>query len=72
MAAHILAIKRAADAREVKIWRVIFDPKLQLFLHTTKAWPELEGQVRFSERRSWVRHDDHYHIDFEIPCRPLT
>lgn len=72
LAAHILAIKRAADVRQVKIWRVIFDPKLQPFLHTTKAWPGLEGQVKFSERRSWVRHDEHYHIDFEIPCRPLT
>ncbi|MEM7352856.1 MAG: penicillin-insensitive murein endopeptidase [Acidobacteriota bacterium] len=70
-AAHILAIKRAADARKVKIWRVIFDPELQPFLHTTKAWKELQGQVEFSKRRSWVRHDDHYHIDFEIPCRPL-
>ena len=72
VAAHILAIKHAADANHVKIWRVIFDPKLQPFLHTTKAWPALKGQVKFSERRSWVRHDDHYHIDFQVPCKPLT
>lgn len=68
---HILAIKRAADERQVKIRRVIFDPELQPFLRTTKAWPALEGRVKFSERRSWVRHDDHYHIDFDIPCKPL-
>ncbi len=72
LAAHILALKRAADARQVKIWRVIFDPKLQPYLHQTKAWPSLQGQVKFSKRRSWVRHDDHYHIDFDIPCKPLT
>lgn len=71
MTAHILAIKKAAAAKHVKIWRVIFDPKLQSFLHSTRAWPELEGKVRFSSRRSWVRHDDHYHIDFDIPCKPL-
>lgn len=71
MAAHILAIKRAADEKQVKIWRVIFDPTLQPLLHATKAWPELEGRVKFSERRSWVRHDDHYHIDFDLPCEPL-
>ncbi len=71
VAAHILAVKRAADARQIRIRRVIFDPKLQPFLRGTKAWSALEGQVRFSERRSWVRHDDHYHIDFDIPCRPL-
>lgn len=72
VAGHILAVKRAAEAREVKIWRVIFDPKLQTFLQATKSWPALESQVMFSERRSWVRHDDHYHIDFDVPCRPLT
>ncbi len=72
MAAHILAIKNAAEANYVKIRRVIFDPKLQPFLHTTSAWPELAGKVTFSSRRSWVRHDDHYHIDFDIPCKPLN
>ena len=71
MAAHILVLKRAADTRQVKIWRVIFDPKLQPFLRATKAWTGLEGHVSFSKRRSWVRHDDHYHIDFAIPCRPF-
>ena len=72
VAAHILAIKRAADAMNVKIRRVIFDPKLQPFLGATRAWPALEGRVRFSGRRSWVRHDDHYHIDFDVPCRPFN
>ncbi len=71
VSAHILAIKRAADAKQITIWRIIFDPKLQPFLHRTKAWSALKGQVKFSERRSWVRHDDHYHIDFEIPCKPM-
>lgn len=72
LAAHVLAIKRAADAKQVRIWRVIFDPQLQPFLHNTTAWPALEGQVTFSERQSWVRHDDHYHIDFDVPCEPMN
>lgn len=71
MATHILAIKHAADAKQVKIWRIIFDPKLQPFLHKTTAWPALAGRVKFSKRRSWVRHDEHYHIDFDVPCKPL-
>lgn len=71
LAAHLVAIKQAADAGQVKIWRVIFDPQLQVFLHSTKFWPALEGQVKFSDRRSWVRHDEHYHIDFDIPCKRL-
>ena len=25
--------------------------------------------VQFSKQRSWVRHDEHYHVDFSIPCQ---
>ena len=71
MAAHILALHRVAQAHGVGIWRVIFDPRLQPKLHKTKAWPELKGKVTFSERPSWVRHDEHYHVDFQIPCDPM-
>ena len=70
--AHLLAIKKAADAEKVKIWRVIFDPELQPFLKKTKSWPAIKGQIQFSKKRSWVRHDDHYHIDFKITCKPLS
>jgi penicillin-insensitive murein endopeptidase len=70
--AHLHAIKKAADAKKVKIWRVIFDPELQPFLKKTKSWSAIKGQIQFSKRRSWVRHDDHYHIDFEVPCKPLS
>lgn len=71
MAAHLVALERAARAHGVGIWRVIFDPELQPRLRGTEAWPRLEGRVRFSTRRSWVRHDEHYHVDFAIPCRDL-
>jgi len=70
MSAHIAAIKKAADNRGVKIWRVLFDPKMQHHLHNTKHWSEISG-IEFSKRRSWVRHDDHYHIDFIIQCEPM-
>lgn len=72
MAAHIAALHRAARARGVDLWRVIFDPGLQPFLRGTAAWPEIDGNVQLSTRRSWVRHDEHYHVDFDIPCEPLT
>lgn len=71
MTRHILALYQRARARGVGIRRVIFDPQLQPRLHSTEAWPRLEGRVEFSQRRSWVRHDEHYHVDFEIPCEPL-
>lgn len=70
MAEHLVALQRAAETHGVGIRRVIFDPRLQSHLHGTRAWPELDGKVRFSSRRSWVRHDEHYHVDFDIPCEP--
>lgn len=71
LAAHIAAVKKAAAANGIGIWRVIFDPKLQPLLHSTPSWP-LIRDLQFSTRPSWVRHDEHYHIDFEIPCKPMS
>ena len=68
MAEHIYQLHRAAIASGVDISRVIFDPQLQPLLHDTKRWGYLSENVTFSARRAWVRHDEHYHVDFEIPC----
>jgi len=69
-AAHLAALKQAAANQNVGIWRVIFDPKMQHELKNTKAWPKI-SDLTFSQKRSWVRHDEHYHVDFVIPCEPL-
>ena len=69
MAAHVVALHMQAESRGYGVWRVIFDPQLQPGLYTTKYADYLLKNVTFSERRSWVRHDEHYHVDFEIPCK---
>ena len=61
----------AARAHGVGIRQVIFDPELQPRLRETRAWPRLRGRVPLSPLPSWVRHDEHYHVDFAVPCRPL-
>lgn len=66
-AEHLAALKVAATNRGVGIWRVLFDPKMQGALKNTKAWPQI-SDLKFSDKRSWVRHDDHYHVDFVLPC----
>lgn len=71
MAAHLLALDRAARASGIGIRRVIFDPEIQPQLRKSKLWSELNGKMKFSTGRSWVRHDEHYHVDFDIPCEPL-
>lgn len=72
MAAHLLALARAAEAAGIGIRLVIFDPLLQRSLWRTSAGAELRRRLRFSRGRVWVRHDEHYHVDFELPCRPYA
>ena len=69
MAAHLLALKKAADQRGVKIWRVIFDNELQKPLFQTSKGKGLQAQLPFSKKKPWVRHDEHYHVDFIVPCK---
>lgn len=71
LAAHLAALRRAAEEQGIGIWRVIFDPGLRPELEKTGAWPAIKD-LKFSTKRSWVRHDEHYHVDFETDCQPLS
>lgn len=68
LAAHIVELHKAAQSEGFDLWRVIFDPKLQPGLFKTKYASYLTQHINFSKKPSWVRHDEHYHIDFLIPC----
>ena len=72
LSAHIVALDKSAKRKGYKLSRVIFDPKLQPHLLKTKYGEYLAKNINFSKKRSWVRHDEHYHVDFEIPCKPLS
>jgi len=67
MAKHLHALKDAADAEGLRIWRVIFAPDLQPELFATPSGKRLRGRMTFLQKPSWVRHDDHYHVDFRDP-----
>ena len=68
IAAHIVALHKQAKKQGHDLWRVIFDPKLQPNLYKTEYEQYLKENIQFSKKRSWVRHDEHYHVDFAIPC----
>lgn len=68
LAAHIVFLHKAAKESGYDLWRVIFDPQLQSGIFQTKYAGYLRKNVQFSKKRSWVRHDEHYHVDFSIPC----
>ncbi len=71
IAAHLVELHKEARSSSIDIWRVIFAPKLQPQLFSTKHGTYLKKNLEFSKRPSWVRHDDHYHVDFKLPCEKL-
>lgn len=71
IALHLAALKRSAASRRVRVARVIFDPKLRAHLTRTRAWSSIKD-LPFMLKPAWVRHDEHYHVDFDVPCRPLS
>lgn len=69
LAAHFVALHKQAKKQGHDLWRVIFAPELQANLYKTKYADYLRLNIQFSKKRSWVRHDEHYHVDFAIPCK---
>lgn len=63
---HLLALDAAARARGGRIAKVILAPELQRMV---KAARPATKRLPFTGKRVWVRHDDHYHVDFELPGR---
>lgn len=73
LGAHLLALEEAGKKHGVRIERVILTPDFHGALF--RATPELKRmRARFMKREAWVRHDEHYHVDFTLPkhlTRPL-
>jgi penicillin-insensitive murein endopeptidase len=64
--AHLVALDRATRAHGVVIARVIFDPELQRVLAETTEGRRALASLPFMRERAWVRHDQHYHVDFAL------
>lgn len=71
MAAHLVSLHKAALENGADMSRVVFDPKLQLYLFSTEYGEYLKQHIPFNSKRSWVRHDEHYHVDFIVKCKKL-
>lgn len=72
LAAHLHALRRAAAAEGIVVQRVILAPELQRLLFATPKGAALASQLRFSRHPVWVRHDNHYHVDFGVRCQPAA
>lgn len=71
MSAHIYELHREAVRSGIGIRIVIFDPVLQAGLFNTRHGDYLKKNLSFSGKRSWVRHDEHYHVEVIVPCEPF-
>jgi len=71
LGAHLAGLHKAARTHGVGIWRVIFDPGLQPYLYRTRYGDYVRNNIDIPTTRSWVRHDEHYHVDFIVQCKPI-
>lgn len=69
LASLIEAIQRAGTKNGAKVRRVILETDLQRKLFATEAGRAISGRVPFMRTNAWVRHDEHIHVDFEVPCQ---
>jgi len=70
IAEHLYAVHTAAQKNGVGLARVIFEPAFIPKLYNTKRGAFVKQSVKFMQGQAWVRHDEHYHIDFSLPCKP--
>jgi len=71
LGAHIAALNKAALNNNIELWRVIFAPDLQSKLYDTKYGDYIKNNINIPKKKSWVRHDEHFHVDFNIKCKPM-
>src|SRR5688572_26675735 len=72
IAEHLYQLDAAARARGIGIALVIFDPAYLPRLFATARGAFLKQNLKFMKAKPWVRHDEHYHVDFAVPCKPLS
>ncbi|MEM1320251.1 MAG: hypothetical protein AAGG75_08340 [Bacteroidota bacterium] len=68
MAGHLYQLKRHCASEGLVIQKVIFDPVLRPLLLATPSGQKIKD-LPFTKNRVYVRHDDHYHIDFGIKAQ---
>ena len=70
IAEHLYQLDRAARAHGIGIALVIFDQPFLPKLLATPRGAYLREHLKFMKGRPWIRHDEHYHVDFAVPCKP--
>lgn len=66
---HLYQLHTAAKLQGIGIAQVIFSPTYHQRLFATPRGAFLKANLHFMGREAWVRHDEHYHVDFAVACR---
>jgi penicillin-insensitive murein DD-endopeptidase len=72
LAEHLYQLHVASKAKGNPIALVIFEASYLPALFATKRGEYLRNHVPFMKGKPWVRHDEHYHVDFQVPCKPIA
>lgn len=72
IAEHLFQLAESARRHGSGLAMVIFDPPYLPMLLATPRGDWLREHVNFMKGRAWVRHDEHYHVDFRMTCAPLA
>jgi penicillin-insensitive murein endopeptidase len=68
LAEHLYQLDVAARSLGSGLALVIFDHQYLPRLFATTRGEYLKQNLPFMKGKPWVRHDEHYHVDFAIPC----
>jgi penicillin-insensitive murein DD-endopeptidase len=71
LAEHLYQLNLSATKLQTPIKLVIFDPDYLDKLFATPRGAAIRS-LPFMKGKPWVRHDEHFHIDFDIPCQKLS
>jgi penicillin-insensitive murein DD-endopeptidase len=72
IAKHLDALNISAKKEKIGIEVVIFDNQFQKLLFETTTGRKIKNEINFSTKKPWVRHDEHYHVNFRVKCSPAS
>jgi penicillin-insensitive murein endopeptidase len=71
IAEHLYALDVAAREQGIGVSRVIFETAYLPRLYRTKRGQWIKENIAFMRGEPWIRHDEHYHVDFSVSCRAM-
>jgi penicillin-insensitive murein DD-endopeptidase len=70
LAEHLYQLHIASKASGFGIALIIFETSYLPMLFATPRGEFIRKNLPFMKGKPWVRHDEHYHVDFAIACKP--